>query len=50
MVVRLRSDKDKEIRKMKERFEDERRRESELFQHDFEKIKGELGLLNRKLG
>jgi hypothetical protein len=31
MVVRLRSDKDKEIKKMKERFEDERRRESEQF-------------------
>lgn len=50
MIVRLRSDKDKELKKMKERMEDERRRESEKFQFDYEKVKGELTLLNRKLG
>ena len=50
MVVRLRSDKEKEMRKLKERMEDERRRESEKFQFDYEKLKGEMTLMNRKLG
>ena len=50
MIVKMRENKEKEIKKMKERYDDERRRESEQFQIEYEKIKTEVAILNKRLG
>ena len=45
MIVKMRDNKDKEYRKLKERFEDEKRRESEQFQLEYEKLKNEVAIV-----
>jgi hypothetical protein len=50
LVVKLREGKDKEIRKMKERYEEERKRESEQWQLEFDKMKAEMTILQKRLG
>ncbi len=50
MIVKMRDNKDKEYRKLKERFEDEKRRESEQFQLEYEKLKNEVAIVQKRLG
>lgn len=50
MIVKMRDNKDKEYRKLKERFEDEKRRESEQFQIEYEKLKSEIAIVSKRLG
>lgn len=50
MINKIRENKDKEFKKLKERYDDERRRESEQYQFEYEKLKNEISLLQRRLG
>lgn len=50
MINKMRENKDKEFKKMKERFDDERRRESEQYQFEYEKLKNEIALMQKRLG
>lgn len=50
MINKMRENKEKEFKKTKERYDDERRRESEQYQMEYEKLKNEIGLMQRKLG
>jgi hypothetical protein len=50
MIVKLRSDKEKEYKKLKERYEDERRREGEKYQFEYEKLKTEIAIMQKRLG
>lgn len=50
MIVKLRENKDKEYKKLKERYEDERRREGEKYQFEYEKLKNEIALMQKRLG
>ena len=45
MIVKIREDKEKEFRKLKERYDDEKRRESEKFQLEYEKLKNEIAIV-----
>ena len=46
----MRENKDKEFRKLKEKYEDESRREQEQYQNEYEKLKNEVMLMSRRLG
>ena len=46
----MRENKDKEFKKLKEKYEDDKRRESDQYQHEYEKLKNEIALMQRKLG
>lgn len=50
MIVKLRENKDKEYKKLKERYEDERRREAEKQQFEYEKLKNEIAIMQKRLG
>jgi hypothetical protein len=50
MIVKIREGKDKEHKKLKERYEDERRRETESFQFEYEKLKNEIAIMQKRLG
>lgn len=50
MINKMRENKDKEFKKLKERFEDEARRETEQYQIEYEKLKNEIILMSRRLG
>ena len=50
MIVKLRENKDKEYKKLKERYEDERRREQEKYQFEYEKLKNEVAIVSKRLG
>ena len=50
MIVKLRENKDKEYKKLKERYEDERRREGEKYQFEYEKLKNEIAIMQKRLG
>lgn len=50
MINKIRENKEKEFRKLRERYEDDRRRESEQYQMEYEKLKNEVTLLSKRLG
>lgn len=50
MIVKLKDNKDKEVKKLKERYEDERRREQEKYQFEYEKLKNEIAIVSKRLG
>jgi len=50
MIVKLKSDREKEYRKLKERYEDERRREGEKYQFEYEKLRTEIAVMQKRLG
>eukprot|EP00347_Sterkiella_histriomuscorum_P022258 403331120 len=50
MIVKMRENKDKEHKKLKERYEDERRREAEKYQFEYEKLKNEIAIMQKRLG
>jgi hypothetical protein len=50
MIVKMRETKDKEFKKLKERYEDERKRETEAMQFEYEKLKNEMLLMQKRLG
>ena len=50
LVTQLKANKEKEYRKLKERFEEERRKESEKYQFEYDKIRQDLALMQKRLG
>jgi len=50
MLTEFKGNKEREVRKVKERFEEERRKESERYEGEYEKLKHEIELMQRKLG
>ncbi len=49
-VQRLKADNEKQVRKAKERYEDQYRHESEKYQRDYEVLRQEMHIMQRKLG
>lgn len=50
MIDRIRETKDRELKRMKEKFEDEKRKETEKYQFEYDKLREEIQLFARKLG
>lgn len=50
MINKMRENRDKEFKKLKEKYEDDRRRESDQYQTEYEKLKNEIALMQRRLG
>ena len=49
-LVELKDEKQAEFKKLKERFEDQRRRENDQHTHDLEKLRNEIALAHKRLG
>mmetsp|Transcript_35794 Transcript_35794/g.34822 ORF Transcript_35794/g.34822 Transcript_35794/m.34822 type:complete len:195 (+) Transcript_35794:342-926(+) len=50
MITKMRENKEKEFKKLREKYEEDRRRESEQYQVEYDKLKNEIGLMQRRLG
>lgn len=50
MIERIRETKDRELRRMRDKFEEEKRQETEKYQFEYDKLREEIQLFARKLG
>lgn len=49
-LVELKDEKQKEFKKVKERFEDQRRREADQYTFELEKLRSEIAIAQKRLG
>ncbi len=49
-IVEMKEDKQKEFKKIKERYEDQRRREQDQYTYELEKLRNEIALSQKRLG
>lgn len=50
MIDRIRETKDREFKRMRDKFEEEKRKETEKYQFEYDKLREEIQLFARKLG
>lgn len=50
MIEKNRDSKDRELARIRAKFEDDKRKETEKYQFEYEKLRDEIQLFNKKLG
>ena len=50
MIEKNRDAKDRELARIRAKFDDDKRKETEKYQFEYEKLRDEIALFNKKLG
>ena len=50
MIEKNRDSKDRELARIRAKFDDDKRKETEKYQFEYEKLRDEIQLFNKKLG